>query len=921
MNRSTFLLWVMLFCPVFLFAQQSIQSKVLDAGNGESIQGANVRLMNASDSSFVQAVQTNSDGNFKLENVKNGRYILSVSFLGYYDHVENLTVRGNSLTLKNVRLKENTTALSEVEVTGTAAQMVVKGDTIEFNATAFKLGENAVVEDLLKRLPGVEISSEGKITVNGEEVTKIRVDGKKFFEGDNEMATKNIPADAIEKVQVLEEKSEMAKLTGFEDDDTERIINLTFKASRKKGQFGNVTAGAGMDVGKQFRYDGTAFLNIINGDVQTTITGGANNTNTTRSTRGRGGFNTNTGISETQTIGVNNTSIISPSLTLGGDGTFNHTNNNTQTESNRESYIGNSVYHDYTNNKSLNDYYSVNARFELEWKIDSLSTLIFQPDLNYNRSITNTNNDFLYLIDSDTASYGFTKNNGIGTQAGASLRTTFNHKFASKLGRTLTARANFGFSQNDRESVNFSEKFEVNSDTVVDQQTFQTSDKYNFSFRLSYVEPLWNIKNMIEIVASVDGSFANSEKKQYNKNNATKEYTEFDSVYSSSFRTNFFRESFELNYKYTEQQYNLTVGLKVEPAQTYSFGTRELSTNVVNFAPSARFQYNFGRRKFIRLFYRGRTSQPSIDQMQPVKNNSNLMSETIGNPTLNPSFNHSLRAMFSSFNATRFSSVSASLWASATKDALVNNSIYDETGKRYSQTVNSKVAPVNAGTNFMYNTPLFKQKIQFNTNTQFDYNKRYGYVSRGQSSSTIDPENLGLGDLSETENYSFNENIALTYANDFIEIGMRGGFRYSKVLNNMNTSNTETYDWTSVGNLTLNLPYDFKISSDIGYTTRQGYVGFDQNELLWNASIDKSLFKNKAVVSFKAFDILQQRLNIRQSIGENYIQNTKYNTLQSYAMLSFTYKLSNFSGAVKESDLQPRSRDFGPPDPGSRRPF
>ena len=203
--------------------------------------------------------------------------------------------------------------MEELEVRGTAAQLVVRGDTIEYNATAFKVAENAMVEDLMKRLPGVEIASDGKITINGQEINKIRVDGKKFFDGDIEMATKNLPAEMIDKIQVLEQKSEMAQLTGFEDDETERIINLTTKPNRRKGVFGYVVGGIGLDTENLIRYDANSNINFMSGESQTSVVAGANNVNTSRSRRGMGGWGGGNGITQTQNFGIKN-SILSESF-------------------------------------------------------------------------------------------------------------------------------------------------------------------------------------------------------------------------------------------------------------------------------------------------------------------------------------------------------------------------------------------------------------------------------------------------------------------------------------------------------------------------------------------------------------------------------------------------------------------------------
>jgi hypothetical protein len=394
------LLSILFTLSIGAFAQHSIQSSVFDAKNGQAIEMGTVRLLRATDSTFVQGCQTDVKGAFELTKIKPGNYVLVISSVGYNDYKRNIKMENKDIILKSIQLNENIQLLKEVEVKGTAAQLVVKGDTLEFNATAFKTPENAVVEDLLKRLPGVEISSDGKITVNGEQIKKIRVDGKKFFDGDIEMATKNLPAEMIEKIQVLEQKSVMAQLTVFEDENTERIINLTTKPNRRKGVFGNLVGGLGLDVDKEFRYDGNLSLNIMSGEGQTSIVGGANNVNTTRSSRGRwGGGGQNSGITETQNLGVNNNTIVNPNLKIGSDASFNHSINRTLSESNKESFLRESIYNDSTFNKSVNETYSANLRLEAEWKNDTLRTIIFQPSIDYSNNISQSYRNYIYKTD------------------------------------------------------------------------------------------------------------------------------------------------------------------------------------------------------------------------------------------------------------------------------------------------------------------------------------------------------------------------------------------------------------------------------------------------------------------------------------------------------------------------------------------
>ncbi len=897
MNKIILLLLQLFLVSFLISAQHSIQSTVFDSKNGLAIEMGTVRLLRSPDSTLVQGCQTDLKGSFSLSKIKPGNYILVVTNIGYLKYQKNIKVENKDILLRSIQLVEDAKMLSELEVKGTAAQMVVKGDTLEYNATAFKTQENAVVEDLLKRLPGVEISQEGKITVNGQEVKKIRVDGKKFFGEDMEMTTKNLPAEMIEKIQVLEQKSDMALLTGFEDGETERIINLTLKPNRKNGMFGTFTGGAGVDTNNELRYDGNMFLNVMRGESQTAITGGGNNTNSARSSRGRfGSSGPSGGITATQNIGVNNNTILNDKFKIGGDAGFNHSNNYSETNTNKQSYLSESISNDSTYTTSGNDQYTGNMRLEAEWKIDSLRTLVIQPTMDYSNSTSFSKRNYDYYTDGSRRSWGDTENTGTSDRISGGVNVIYSKKSSTKKGRSFTTNINTSFSNSNNDSYNISNRNTATTLTKVNQFTENNSDRYNVNLRVSFVEPLWNLKNMLETSVSVRSTVNTSEKSQYNKD-IEGNYTLKDSTYSNVFKNNFYSETLDLNYRYTEKDYNLTLGFKGEPSQTYSYRTyangvvRPYTNEVINFAPNGRFQYNFGKKEFIRLDYRGNSEQPSISQMQPVKNNSNLMNETVGNPELNPSFYQSLRFMYS---------------------ALVTNSIYNETNKQYSQTVNATDNPFNFNGNIMFNTPIIAKRLHFNTSTSGGYNMRYGYTSR-KNESEIDVEKLQLGDLSKTGRVNADQQLSLTFTHDAIELGVRGAFKYSNTINNLNPIPSTTYDWTGSGNLVLHLPYNINISSDINYSTRKGYSNFDLDETIWNAAIDKSLFEGKGIVALKWNDILRQKLNIRQIIGDNYISYSKFNTLTSYFILSFTYKLNKFKGAKNNPAEKTQDREhFGP---------
>ena len=911
MKKTTTLLLLILL-SFSTFAQKSIQGKVLDKKDEGAIESATIRLLNARDSSLIQGCFTDSKGEFSLSRVKNGNYIIEVRYLGYLNSTRNFTILDKNVLLKPIYIAESQKNLKEVVVSGMAAQMEVKGDTIEYNPAAFKLADNAVVEDLLKKLPGVTVDAAGAITVNGQSITKVRVDGKKFFEGDVTMATRNFTADMVDKVQVIDQKSDMSKLTGFEDDNTERIINLSIKANRKKGVFGNVAAGGGADKDGGFRYDANTFINIMSGDAMTTLIGGANNVNNMRSGRGRGSMQGGgSGLIETQNLGVNNNTELSKNLKIGGNGSYTHLTNTSNTSSERQNYLNGVTRATNDSSFNFNENNSANLRLELEWNIDTLTTLIVQPSLGYDVSNSNGTSENLNFQNGDSISWGNSSSTSQSEGINGALRFIYNRKSAVKRGRTFTM--NFGGSLNNSNSdgTNKSRKYTMVSDTTIDQRTENISNSYSTDVRASFVEPLWDLTNFLEVAASFSANIRNSDRLQYNDLNGDGRYNDLDSAYSNNFENSFFSESFELNFRHQAASYSYMFGGKAEPSQTYSHTnylnaeTLNRTNEVLNFSPSAQFRYNFGRKQFARLQYRGRTSQPSIDQMQPVKTN-NLMSETIGNPSLNPSFDNSLDLMYSSFNQEHLSNLSLNLSGSYTLDALVSNTIYDATGKRYNQTVNALNAPFNARGNISFNMPIIQKRLQFNTSTQGSYGQKFGYsdVVTGNTSPYLENGDLRLGLLGKTITAGLNESIGFTFTTDVIEVGLRGNASFNGTQNNLNNNTLQiTKDYTGSGNLTLRLPYSWNINNDVNYTARQGYSSYNKNELVWNASIDKSVFNKMGTISLKLNDILRQKLNVVERIGDNSRTLSRSNILTSYFLVSFTYRIAKFGGGAAAGDM------------------
>ncbi len=925
MKRCIYLFVCWLWSSLAIAANYDIRGRVMHQESAAPIEMATVRLFAYADgdSTMVQGVQTDMEGRFLLSDIAAGKYRLLVSSVGFAEQRVNVVVQDKDVRMRPIRLAEEVQRLGEVQVTGKAAELTVKGDTIEYNTSAYRTNENDMVEDLLKKMSGVQVDADGKVTVNGEEIKQVRVDGKKFFENDVQMATKNIPADMIDKIQVLDEKSDMAKLTGFEDEDTERIINLQLKKSKKRGVFGNFNLGGGADMisdngewfgynnrfmQEDFRYNANLFMNILLGETQTTLIAGGNNTNQPLSMRGRGGgFGNNSGITATENIGVNTNVDKGKGLEFGADASLNHSRNNTLTQSEKESYADSIIYNNLDSTSKQTDTWDASVRMEWEWEIDSVNKLTIRPQIGYTHTLSDNYQEYDYLRNGEQLTQGMQVNNGLSQDINAQLRLTYSHKFQKK-GRALTLRGDVRFNNSMSDMHNSSELLSLGTSELQDFYTVKDNNSLSYSLRASYVEPIYGKNHFLETAFTFENNLRNSEKMQY----LDSARTVLDSTYSNTFYNRYFSEKLELNYQYKQKDYDLTVGVQVNPSQTISEttymeedSTRVIRNDVWNVSPSMSFKYKFGKKEFARIRYRGTSSQPSISQMEPVRDNSNAMSETVGNLGLNPAFSHNLLVMYSKFNQERFSSIMTGVRGTLTKDAFVRNSIYDEAGKLYSQTVNAEALPWNVSADFMYNTPFANKMMQFNTRTMVSYNQRVAYISKEQHAAEIadmiDKNALLLGEENRTGNLMAREDLTLRFTHSVIEVGANGSFTYSRTHNSLNVDNTSNvFNWSVRGDLALHLPKNWNITADCGYTARYGYQLDDVNEIMLNAAISKTW--KSATLELKAYDLLNQKKNIVQVVGEDYVQYRKYNTLPTYVMLTFTYKLN------KMGDLKAKGR-------------
>lgn len=914
-------IFIGLIMLVFTVSAQNrgrISGKVFDSELNEPIQEANIRVLQQKDSTFVNGVATNVKGDFSI-NLPFGSYIVHITYIGNNDAFRNVTLNNSNpnSNLGTIELSADNILLDAVVATAKAAEIVVKGDTVEYNADSYKVTESAVLEDLFKKMPGVEISEDGKITVNGREVNKIMVDGEEFFSTDPKVASKNLPAKMVEKIQVHDRRSDMANMTGFDDGDEETVINLTVKPGMKQGLFGNAFVG----YGSKDRYEGNAMVNVMRDKNQYTVLGGFNNTNNagfsdlSSSMFGSGGGGgrrffggPNNGITKSGNAGFNFSQQFSDNLKLGGNLRFGSTDNNTLSKTHTQNLLSSGNRLENENNASNNWSQNFNMDFRMEWTPDTLTRIIFSPQASINKNRRTEFGDFVTTAEvlTDTINSGDSEYHSNGDGKSLSARLDLSRKLNDD-GRTISAQLRGGISDQETDGSNLSNTLYYGSreDDLVDQRFLNTNDSRNWRGYLSYVEPIGN-NNFIQFAYTYRQNDSESYKDTRTKD-ANGDYTVLDTRYSKRLENSFSNQEIELNFKSVRPKYDYTLGFTVQPSSSKSktfIGENlenDFSRSVVNYAPSAQFNYRWTRQHNLRVRYWGNTDQPSVTQLSPVEDVSNPLNITVGNPDLKPSFQHRMNIRYQNFNPEKNSSMGFFGNIGYLTNDIVSATTTDLTTGAKRTTFENVSGNWNANGRMMFNLPLKNIKFSVFSMTFASYNHNNGFSNTMEDDIVTIEKNL-------SKRMNLGETLGLNYRSDLFDFSLRGNVNYNNVKNTLEGQRDQEYfNYGGNASTTIYLPFDFSIESDINYSTNSGYAdGFTQDEWLWNASMSKQIFKQKnGTIRFKIYDILQQRSNISRSVTSNYIRDTTTNTLTSYFMVHFVYRFNIFKGGATQQEMMP----------------
>ncbi|TKC00750.1 outer membrane beta-barrel protein [Pedobacter cryophilus] len=882
------------FC---LFALQSLKAQtnmevsgVVKDSTNTTVIGAAVKIATAKD---TLSALTNLDGVFVFSNIKSSEFSITISALGYQAVKKRYFFDPNSKkeVLEPIILKNDNKMLNEVVVNGTP-DVTIKEDTTEYRAGAYKLRENALAEDLLKKLPGLEVDRDGNVTTQGKAVTRVRINGKDYFGGDIKTATQNLPADVIEKVQIVDDYGDQANITGVRDGEPDKVLNFTIRKDKNKGYVMKGVVGGG----NEGRYQGSAYLQSFDNNRQLSFLGNFNNTNANifsltsnagaggRGGRG-GGFQQggNDGLTNVNSIGFNYRDEWSSKVTAYGSYSFFDRNNNT-TSSRLQNNLA-SEGSVFNNNFSDTDAGSTSHRinFNIEYKIDSLNYLKITPNVSFSKNDGFSDTRF-NISSNQGSSVGSTFNTTGALNPNYGAEILYNHRFGAAA-RNLSFNATLNSTSNNQDQDQIYRNTPSGQIEEYQRQLITNDNNNdNVNLRLSYSEPL-SATNNLEFNYAYGFSRADNSRRVLTTDTEGSTPV-FNANQSNEYVFDYITNRFGVNYRVNQKLYNYSLGLAVQPATLTGATTGNRSFN--NIFPAARFAYKFSRTMELNINYNGNTNQPSYDQLQPITNQANAQFYTTGNPNLNPEFSNRLNIRFNNFDMASGNVLFTNLSYSYTNDKIVTNTINAPVASDPSVLQEYKYLNADGFYTlngfYAFSKPLAEKKYVIGVRGSANYNNNISFID--------DVKNTGKNlILSQRLSLQLNPTTA-------IELTPAANFTYNKNQNTINTrANSEVKAWS--------LSFDSKIyilktwiwGTTTDKTINSGYGGINANPLIINSYVEKQFLKGKkGSLKFQAFDLLNESTSISRIVTGNAITDSQSNRLARYFMLSFSLNISKFAG-------------------------
>ncbi len=922
MNQKISLLIAFTFSTLFAVAQNAtVTGIVKDTSTKVNVKNAVVSLLSPKDSILKAFTRVKEDGSYSLKNVKQGKYIISVSHPTFGEYVDDIEVKSANETLGPIALTTKSKLLAEV-IVRSGSPIRIKGDTTIYTADSFKVSANANVEELLKKMPGIQVDKDGKIKAMGQTVEKVLVDGEEFFGDDPGMAVKNLRADAVKEVQVFDKKSEQAEFTGIDDGKTKKTINLKLKEDKKKGYFGKIDLAGGLLKGKDPRFNDNILLSsfkgkrklsafLLNGNTgqdglnwQDEQKYGDNENMVMDEESGFNYFSRGGSQDEEPMIEPQNGFITNVNAGLQYSNKWNNNSNlNFSPKYNSQRYNNNKTEYSQTlfdmgvlnansNKNTFINRNNIKLKASYEIKFDSANTLKLTAKSNFynteSREISSgltTGNDNIFVnsfnknfqTNSDKQAYG--------------LNAVLKHKF-NKARRTLSLTSDLSIlntdGTNNLKSNNLIELFGLLRNLPINQQKDFDKSTTNFSNKLVYTEPL-SKTFALELAYQLSINQGRNNQTTLNYDSVTEKYNDKVDTLSNQFRQKILQQipSAKINYSFKKIKANVGAGLSF-----INFDLKDLSSSITakrsytNFNPTANLTYTYKSNHSFSVNYSGTTRQPTIDQLQPLRNNNDQFNLYIGNPDLKPSFTNSFSINNYGYNFVKDLWIYQSLSLSAVNNAISNNRVTTiATGETKTQPINTNG---NINLNFWGGLGFKAKKIntRFGLNLNTGFNRYVNFINNEKNIS--DNTNTGI-------NFNVNKSKDKKY-----DISFSWAPNYNVQKTTQRKSPTKYFTTNTGVNATIYYKKVWSINTEYDLNTRQKTAQAPSftNHIL-NARLQRTFKKDEYTVYFSARDLLNQNIGIDRNFSDFGFTETRNDRLQRYFMLGFTWNFKNKAATKK----------------------
>ena len=953
--KKSILMMLLLLVSIASFAQERLVSgAIIDRDTKDPVEQVTVQLLKT-DSTYVTGAISNEKGLFHLNAPENGKYLLKITSVGYKPTVKRVVIeQDKNLALGNVVVGADAIMLKGAVVTAMDQKVTLKEDTFVYNSAAYRTPEGSVVEELVKRLPGAEVSDDGTIKINGKEVKKILVDGKEFMTGDTKTALKNLPTSIIDKIKAYDEKSDLSKVTGIDDGEEQTVLDFNVKKGMNKGLMSNIDLG----IGNKDRYSARGMGGYFNSNNRFMFFGNANNT----SDRGFGGggpgrgFGGGNGLNASKMLAANYNYEEKNKFKFNTSLRWNHGDGDVWSRRSSENFLGSSSSFSNSLNQNFSRSDSWNGNIRLEWMPDTMTNILFRPSISWTTndsrstgiSASYNQDPYQYSDDplSDEAIEKMDEDDAVvNTQRSVSLNNSKNNNIRGMLqlnrklnnkGRNVTLRMDAKYTDKDSKSISLQNAhlYLVQTAAGLDS-TYQTnrynltpSKDYSYSAQATYSEPLWKA-TFLQLSYKFTYSYSKSDRStydfsKYSFDGINPEYGAWGNYLGrldgglgdyrddklsrySEYRN--YTHDIQVMMRFVRQKYNLNFGVMIQPQrskfiQDYQGKYVDTVRTVTNVSPTLDFRYRFSKMSNLRVNYRGTTSQPSISQLLNIVDDSDPLNVSIGNPGLKPSFTQNFRLFYNNFVQNHNKGVMTYINFSTTSNSISNKVTYDETtGGRITRPEN-----INGNWNvmgaFMFNCSIDSAGVwNINTDTNLGYNHYVSYLSLDKSQDS---------QKNTTQNTTWNERLSLSYRNDWLELSLDGTLAYNHAKNKLQpNSNLDTWQFSYGPSMTLTAPWGTSLNTSLSCSSRRGYSDASMNtdEFVWNAQLSQGFLKGKPLtVMLQFYDLLHQQSTFSRAISSVSRTDTEYNAINSYAMLHVVYRMNLFGG----KDARKENRGEGP---------